>query len=613
MRKLIDAILVTTMLFGCGSESATKSSAKSEKKVTTKAKAQKKVTKKNKVDTILKRMSLKEKLSQMMVIGMTGTGVSSSLKNDLKRNCYGGVIYFRNNMTSKSQVLNMSKGLQAAATSSHAKVPLLIATDQEGGVVNRLNMGCAMSGNMAIGATNNKNDAKKAGKLMGDELSSLGINTDLAPVVDVNNNPNNSVIGIRSYSDSPALVAKMASGEINGLHQGGVATCLKHFPGHGNTATDSHSGLPVVRTSAAQAKKVELYPYSKNVKDTDIVMTGHIAFPSLDSSKMNSKKGKIYTPASLSYKMIHSILRNQYHYQGVVMTDGMRMGALSTHFSELDAAIYAIKAGNDMILMPTDTGKMNSFVNSLVQAVKKGRIKEKDVNASVKRILKMKEKRGILNYKASNLKQAKANAVGSSAHHATENEIAKDGVTILKNNGLPIADGAKVLLLAPGSSELSCMKLGIKRANKSLKVTGMVYQAMTTTIQNAIRQNDVIICASELPLGYRVSQTVTSERTPIAVNRYAKLLKKKTMIISAGSPYDTAFYGSADAIVAVYNSFGLDPTESLQTNKAYAPNIAAALEVMCTSKTSKGRLPVNVYQYTNALTNKILYKRGSGC
>jgi beta-N-acetylhexosaminidase len=608
------------MLFGCGSKSTTSSLAQSTKKAAKSKSTKTSTTTKKKtsqVDAILKKMNLKEKLSQMMVIGMSGTSVSSSLKSDLKRNCYGGVIYFRNNMTSKNQVLTMSKALQSAALSSHAKVPMLIATDQEGGVVNRLNMGCAMSGNMALGATNSTADAKKAGQLMGSELASLGINTDLAPVVDVNNNANNSVIGIRSYSDSSSLVAKMASGEISGLHQSGVATCLKHFPGHGNTATDSHSGLPVVKTSAAQAKKVELYPYSKNASATDIVMTGHIAFPSLDSSTMKTKKGTIYTPASLSYKMIHSILRTQYHYNGVVMTDGMRMGALSTHFSELDAAIYAIKAGNDMILMPTDTSKMNSFVNSLISAAKKGRLPVSAINASVKRILKMKEKRGILSYNASKLTSANAAAVGSKSHHATENQIAKDGVTYLKNNGLPITNGSKVLLLAPGSSELSCMKLGIKRAQsqgyvKSIKVTGIIYKSMTSAIQQAIRNANIVICVSELPLGYHVSTAVSSESVPIAVNRYAKALGKKTMIISAGSPYDTAFYRNADALVAVYNSFGKDPTEALRTNTAYAPNIAAALEVMSTSKSAKGRLPVNVYQYANGLTNKILYKRGTG-
>lgn len=250
------------------------------------------------------------------------------------------------------------------------------------------------------------------GKATGEELNALGINMNFGPVLDVNLNPDNPVIGVRSFGEDPQLVAQLGKAYIKGLHQSGTASTAKHFPGHGDTAVDSHLGLPEVPYDIDRLKKVELYPFQQAMDaGIDAVMTAHVTFPKIDDTKAISKKDgmEIAIPATLSYKVLTGLMREDMGFNGVVVTDAMNMGAIADHFGAVDAAIRAVKAGADILLMPVG---IKEVAKGLYDSVNSGDISITKIEQSVERILTMKLKRGIVKSELeNNLNESVANAV----------------------------------------------------------------------------------------------------------------------------------------------------------------------------------------------------------
>ena len=255
----------------------------------------------DRVKEMIAGMSVRDKVTQMLMVDFRKWGETSAtatdftVMNDQVRKIvedynFGSVIYFANNIKTTEETFALTQEMQAAATKDNG-IALLIAADQEGGSVFRLGSGTALPGNMALGATFDTENSYKAGKIIGSELSVLGINTDLAPVVDVNNNANNPVIGLRSYGDDATAVGEMAAASIAGMAEYNVIGCAKHFPGHGDTATDSHYGLPIVDKSLDVLKEVELKPYEVAIEEgIEMIMTAHILYPQLESDKILSEK-----------------------------------------------------------------------------------------------------------------------------------------------------------------------------------------------------------------------------------------------------------------------------------------------------------------------------------
>lgn len=594
------------------------------------------------VDTIISKMTLKQKLAQMMVVDFRTwnnknfTEMNTDVSSLLSQYDFGGVILFGENIQGKEQTLKLTKDLQAAALKSTNKIPLIIGTDQEGGIVNRLKIGCAMPGNMATAATNDPQKATAAGKVMGEELKALGINTDFAPVVDINNNANNPVIGLRSFSDDAKTVAKYGTAMIKGINSTGVIASVKHFPGHGDTGTDSHSGLPIVTNKGLQSlMQSELLPYQEAIKNgVDMVMTGHICYPSIDPYKIITKKGTyINTPASLSKTMVNVVLRQRLGYQGVVATDALNMSAISENLSELNAATKAINAGNDLLVMPMevhttkDMSKFATLLNELESEVNRKLIDVATIDASVKRILTLKEKKKILNYAASQYPASALKQVGSDAHHNIEAEIANKAVTCLKNEGnvLPIklSKNDHVLFLTPYDNEIPAIKLGMRRltANKVIASDRhyevMRYSAQTSEseLSQKIAKASIVICNSEIVTNTQMNASNYATRVPALAMKLAAAAKKKGIIMSIAKPYDVASYKEAQGMIAVYGNAGMDPTEALKPEKAYGPNIVAGVECLFGAHTIQGVLPVNVpafNQTTSRFSDTIVYKRGYG-
>ncbi|PYE42352.1 beta-N-acetylhexosaminidase [Paenibacillus barcinonensis] len=347
-------------------------------------------------DTVKQRlgqMSLRDKIGQMLLCGFHGTEPKDEVEKLLRGYPMGGVVYFARNVVSPEQVERLSSGLQDIAQAS-GNVPLWVAIDQEGGMVARITQGIAlMPGQMAIAAAGSRQDAYEAARISGMELRSMGINMNFAPVLDVNNNANNPVIGVRSFGESPEAVAEFGAATIAGFQNAGIAATAKHFPGHGDTDTDSHLDLPVITHDRARVDQVELAPFRAAVAEgTDAMMSAHIYFPALEPERL---------PVTLSHAVLTGLLRKELGYEGMIVTDCMEMNAIAVHYGTVDAAVLAVEAGADMVLISHTAELQMQAFEALMGAVDSGRISERRINESVKRLLTYKAKRGLLEMESS--------------------------------------------------------------------------------------------------------------------------------------------------------------------------------------------------------------------
>lgn len=631
----------------------------------------------SRVDSLLSNMSLRQKITQMMMVDFRQwktadeeaksdfTKMNSEVQKIVEDYDFGSVIFFANNIKETKQSFNLTMDLQKAATKDNG-IPLLITTDQEGGIVYRLGSGTALPGNMALGATGDVNNAKIAGEIIGSELSSLGINTTLAPVVDVNNNANNPVIGLRSYGEDAEMVGKMASAEIEGLAEYNVIGCAKHFPGHGDTATDSHYGLPMVNKSKEELLNNELKPYQVAINQgIEMIMSAHILYPQLDDTTVHSDKtGKEEKlPSTLSYKILTDLLKGEMGFNGVVVTDAMNMAGIAATYDEVQAVKLAINAGVDLICMPTnitcleDMSKLDAIIDGVEKAVNDGEIQKSRLDDAVTRVLTLKENKGILDWKESNYSLEKALAtVGCDENRAKEREIAAKAVTVVKNenNTLPlnVTKKSKVLLVAAENNQRSLMKYGVERAKKAglipdgaeVKVTRYMDRTLasdatvinadgstyTSAMTDLLDWCDTLVVVSDNS-GLNVKKAHYENNytgTPYNLVDYVEKSdsNKTTVVISANKPYDVQMYPNADAIMAVYGSKG-DPTEQLiggatGSTSASGPNITAGVEVAFGVFGSSGKLPVSIPKYvlstadngteTGSFSDEILYGNGYG-
>lgn len=608
----------------------------------------------NRVEDMINRMTLRQKITQMLMVDFRYwdedvtdsvekqpfTKMNAQVQKIVEDYDFGAIIYFAQNIQTTEDTFQLSMDLQKAATKDNG-IPLLISADQEGGSVYRLGSGTALPGNMALGATGNSEYARNAGQIIGSELSVLGINTNLAPVVDVNNNANNPVIGLRSYGDDAAMVGEMASKTIQGLAEYNVIGCAKHFPGHGDTATDSHYGLPSVDKSKDVLLQNELKPYEVAIdQGIEMIMTAHILYPQLDNSTVLSNKTgqQEKLPATMSKAIITDLLKGEMGFSGIVCTDAMNMQGVSDTYDQVQAVKLAINAGVDMICMPCvlydldDLQALDAIIDGVEAAVNNNEISEERLNDAVRRILTVKENRGILDWSENNysLDQAKA-VVGSKDNRELEREIAAKAVTVVKNENeilpLNITENSKVLMMCPYDNEKAQMIMGWNRAKEAglipagaqVKVVRFS-SADLAAVQTDIDWADTIVVHSEISNVSRVTSNHWLYAGTNAFVNYAKNNGKNAIVISVDKPYDVQFYDKADAIMAVYGCKGssVDVTEALVggvtgSQSAYGPNIIAGIEVALGVFGASGKLPVSIPKLEGtSYSNQIVYARGYG-
>ncbi len=342
------------------------------------------------VEEILQGMTLEEKVGQLFVVrpeklGGSATQCDSGDKNGISKYHVGGVCMFAQNIQSPSQIKGFINGLQSAS-----EIPLFIAVDEEGGRVARIanSAGFAVqkfASMLSVGNTGDTSQAYNVGETIGAYLKTYGFNVDLAPVADVNTNPQNVVIGDRAFGSDPSRVSQMVASAVKGFHSKGMICCLKHFPGHGDTTEDTHKQSVTVYKTWEQLKGCEMLPFAGGINaGADMVMTAHINVPNITSDGL---------PASLSYELITGKLRGEMGFSGVVVTDSLEMEALRQQYGDAKSAVMAIKAGVDIVLMPNDLG---TAYNAVLNAVKSGEITQERLDESVRRILNLKRKYGII-------------------------------------------------------------------------------------------------------------------------------------------------------------------------------------------------------------------------
>ncbi|MEO1482734.1 MAG: beta-N-acetylhexosaminidase [Myxococcota bacterium] len=399
------------------------------------------------VEAIIESMSVEEKVGQLLMIGFGGTEVTAHIEHWVKKRGAGGIALFSRNIKDFEQTAAFSRALHGL---TEGQLPVFLSLDQEGGNVVRVKDGAlVLPGNMALGATRNPKLAYVAGQAVAIDLRRLGFNMNLAPVLDVNSNPKNPVIGVRSYGEKPELVAELGSWYVRGQQEMGVVAVAKHFPGHGDTQSDSHFSMPAIQADLSRLEQIELAPFKRAMENgLDAVMTAHIALPKI-AEEPN-------LPATLSPFILTRVLREKLAFDGIVVTDGLEMQGIVERYGSGRAAVEAIKAGADMPMILWTVKKKDEVYNSLLAAVKSGEIPEKRLDQSVRRILKVKKRRGLFKREIPALEEVLKEGNKNPLHEQVAQRIAKEAVTLVRNHGdtfpLRPVRYRKVVVVAPSGA-----------------------------------------------------------------------------------------------------------------------------------------------------------------
>ncbi|WP_242403747.1 beta-N-acetylhexosaminidase [Paenibacillus pini] len=335
----------------------------------------------------LSQMTVEEKIGQLVLVGVDGLEVNPNTTTLIQKYKVGGIIFYKSNIKDTEQALKFMNEIKNINREN--PVPLWMSVDEEGGRVSRMpEEFFKLPTSRAIGKVNNEDLSKGIGEILGRELAGFGLNMDFAPVLDINSNPRNPVIGDRSFGNNAALVSKLGMATMEGLRSQNVVPVVKHFPGHGDTSVDSHLGLPVVNYDITRLRKLELVPFIDAIKKkAEVVMIAHLLMPKLDAKQ----------PASFSKAIISDLLRGELGFQGVVISDDMTMGAIEQNYSIETASVQAILAGGNIVLVGHEFEKEKKAILALRKAVSDGTLSEDVLNNRVYAILKLKQAYGINN------------------------------------------------------------------------------------------------------------------------------------------------------------------------------------------------------------------------
>lgn len=652
LRKAACAFLASLlMLCGCAgkkvSESGTAAEESGQIEETSLPQETPEPTAREKAEELLASMSLEDKAGQLVNMAVrTWNGESFTAMNDEVRQMFaryhfGGICLFAENITyDNAMTAQLTQDFQLAVTESGG-VPMLVSADQEGGSIYRLVSGTATPGNMALAATGDPGNAYKAAEIIGSELSALGFNTDFAPVADVNSNPANPVIGVRAFSDDPFMVSLYTQAYVQGLQERGIVPGLKHFPGHGDTASDSHTGLPLIEKTKQELEDSDLIPFEKMIRHgyADLIMTAHIQFPSIEKAVYTSRYdgNEINLPATLSKTILTDIVRNELGFEGVIITDAMLMDALAVHFDPMDAASLALNAGADMLLMPVNVNgtdsiaEMDAYMEGLIGMINDGTVPLARVDEAVLRILTLKYERGIMDaeYSAQKTEQLKEEAdhiVASQEHQNTQIAISDEAATVLENNGvLPLAaqPGMRFLLSGMNTGQTNMLahaynlleSEGYIPADAEVSVIDGSWAEGYPQIYESLEDTDVLILTDSM-YSADLIDTYNYGLIPAVTDliRTAHEYGVSVIVISCALPYDLPLLREADALLAVYNQTGLpDCDDAFNPLGAYGPNLAGAMDVIFGKVSPKGKLPVDIPAIEDGtFTDQNTYSRGDG-
>ena len=523
-----------------------------------------------KVTALLRHMTLEQKVGQLFVIEVAGRDANTvtDTAKAVNQRLYGvdtpaqaiakfrpgGVIYYttRNNddnIGDPAQVATLSNGLQAAALSQPAHIPLQISVDQEGGaLVARFGAPATqMPGNMALGAGRSAADARRSAQVIGTELAAVGVTQDYAPVSDVNVNPNNPVIGIRSIGSDPVLVSELASAQVQGYHAGGIASVAKHFPGHGDTGVDSHFGLPEVTHTLEQIHQIDLPPFEADIAaGVDTIMTAHVVMPAIDPG----------VPATMSHKILTGLLRDELGFDGVIVTDALDMAGATATYPPDVAPVQAMLAGADQLLVPP---QMGTAYEAVLDAVLSGEISRQRLDESVYRILLHKFRRGLFRHPF--VDPASAPLVLGAPQHLADAQAITDRTTTLVNNDvglLPLASGPRNVLVAGwGVSTTQTMAAALRTRGATTQVLESGTTPSSTAIDDAVasaQSADLVVVSTNNAYAVAAStgQPTAAAAAQTRLVRALLATGKPVVVAAMRNPYDNASFPEAPTVLDTF-------------------------------------------------------------
>lgn len=515
------------------------------------------------VEKIFEAMSVEQKVGQIMVVGVKGKFIDPEISSMIEHLHIGGVILFENNVSSFTSLRRFIISMQKIA--QRGKNPgLFICVDQEGGRIARLKEDKGFTefpSAMAVAATGNIDNVRGIARSLSCELKALGINVDLAPVLDVNNNPSNPVIGIRSYGSYPSRVSEFGCAFIEALQEEGIMAVGKHFPGHGDTSVDSHVSLPVVSHQRERLETVELAPFKAAMKSGVAgIMSAHVLFLAIDSAAG--------VPATLSSKVLRGLLRGELGFEGLIFTDSLEMGALKESGHPLpEAAVEALNAGADILLFNVDYATQRRVYDFIVEKVKSGQVSQDVLDIAVKRVLTAKARFGILKnrqYTDSTFHWFKKRNL-----RMFSRKVAQKSITLLRDNAdlLPLKPNKKAIVIETDNN------LGLRRM---LGITALQVgqQPDMRDINNAVnlcRNADVVIVAT--------TDVEKNLRQAVLVNELLKV-NRHIIVVAMHSPYDLLYFKDVPAYLVTYGSS--------------PPSVRALADVLKGKIPPKGHLPVEL-------------------
>lgn len=381
----------------------------------------------------LTKLTLREKIGQLIVTGFPSPAVTDEFAKLVQECKIGNVILFSYNAESVAQLGRLCRELHSLIE-NHTGLPAFISIDQEGGRVTRLPEGATnVPGAMAVASTGRPEHAYAVGRLTARELKAFGINFNLAPVLDINNNKLNPVINVRSYGDTAETVEEYGLPMMKGLLDGGVLSAVKHFPGHGDTEVDSHLGLPSIDKTLEQLEQLELLPFIRAIREgAESIMSAHILFPRIESRRL---------PATMSRTIMTGILKDRLGYKGLIVSDCLEMEAIKTYYGTAEGALGALKAGVHMVFISHTPALVREAVERIEQAVLDGELPEAAVNEAAEKVLHYKKK-----YRANVSALDNPSAVGSISHRRTVEAISLEGICLVKGQLEPVTKGAENVL-----------------------------------------------------------------------------------------------------------------------------------------------------------------------
>ncbi|MET8135301.1 glycoside hydrolase family 3 protein [Streptomyces sp. NPDC005251] len=558
---------------------------------------------------LISRMTLEEKVGQLFVMRVYGHSATAPDQADIDANLkeigvrtaadliakyrVGGIIYFAwaHNTRDPHQIADLSNGIQRASLEQPRGLPLLISTDQEHGIVARVGKPATLfPGAMALGAGGSRADARTVGRIGGAELRAIGISQDYSPDADVNVNPANPVIGVRSFGADPDAVAGMVAAEVKGYQSSGVAATAKHFPGHGDTAVDSHFGFPVITHSRELWSALDAVPFRAAIRaGIDSIMTAHIMVPALDPAG---------DPATLSHPILTGILRGELGYDGVVVTDSLGMEGVRTKYGDDRVPVLALKAGVDQLLNPPD---LSVAWNAVLNAVRGGELTEARLDESILRILRLKSKHGVLSDPY--VREGGVDrVVGIPAHLRAADRIAERTTTLLVNKEglLPLSRRCtpRVLVVGadPASPSLSDGPPTTVLAG-ALTELGFTATALSTgTAPSATTIAKAVAAAADADAVVVGTYNVTATGSQKTLVERLLATGVPVIAVAIRNPYDIALLPGVGACLASYSWTDVE--------------VRAAARVIAGRVDPRGKLPVAVQRADDPA--QVLYPIGYG-